>query len=287
MRLIALAGVLSISFSAVFIRLAQVSPVTATFFRAAYAVPVLAAVWLVRRRDGRRTRGEHLLAFLSGVLLAADLSLWHESIAMIGVGLGTLIANVQVVFVTLAAWFLYRERPTLRTVAFIGLVLVGVALTSGLSQPEAYGADPVSGVLFGVGAGLCYAGFLMVFRASNRRLVPTAGPLLEATIGTAAGALAAAVLDPRFTLTPGLTASLWLASLALVAQVVGWLFIATALPRLPAAETSVILLVQPVCAIVWGVVFFAERLSAFQWLGSAVVLLGVARLLDRPLIRGT
>ena len=45
-HLLALVGVLSISFSAVFIRLALVSPVTATFYRGAYAVPVLALVWL-------------------------------------------------------------------------------------------------------------------------------------------------------------------------------------------------------------------------------------------------
>ena len=50
----------------------------------------------------------------------------------------------------------------------------------------------------------------------------------------------------------------------------------TALPRLPAVETSVLLLVQPVFAIAWGVMFFAERLSSLQWMGSAIVLAGVA-----------
>jgi drug/metabolite transporter (DMT)-like permease len=71
-------------------------------------------------------------------------------------------------------------------------------------------------------------------------------------------------------------AHLWLLALALVSQVMGWLFIATALPRLPAIETSVLLLVQPVFAIAWGVLFFAERLSSVQWIGSAIVLAGVA-----------
>src|SRR5476649_1597680 len=53
-HLLALLGILSISFSAVFVRLAAVSPVTATFFRAAYAVPVLALVWLAQRSADRR-----------------------------------------------------------------------------------------------------------------------------------------------------------------------------------------------------------------------------------------
>ena len=51
-----------------------------------------------------------------------------------------------------------------------------------------------------------------------------------------------------------------------------------ALPRLPAIATSILLLVQPVFAIVWGVVFFDEGLSTLQWAGSAIVLAGVASL---------
>jgi drug/metabolite transporter (DMT)-like permease len=83
--LLALLGVLGISFSAIFVRLANVSPVTATFFRTAYAVPVLALVWAwqsrARARRGLRLRAarERVLAFVSGLILAADLILWHES----------------------------------------------------------------------------------------------------------------------------------------------------------------------------------------------------------------
>ena len=76
-----------------------------------------------------------------------------------------------------------------------------------------------------------------MFRAANRSLGPTSGPLLDATIGTAIGALACAPFDVQFALTPYWPAHLWLVLLALVAQVIGWLLIATALPRLPATET--------------------------------------------------
>ena len=160
----------------------------------------------------------------------------------------------------------------------IGVVLFGVVLTSGLGRVGAYGVNPARGVALGVAAGLCYAIFLIVFRASNRALTPPAGPLLDATVGMATGALLSAGLDPGFTLAVSGQAHLWLLALALVSQVMGWLFIATALPRLPAVETSVLLLVQPVFAIGWGVLFFAERMSSLQWIGSAIVLAGVAAL---------
>jgi drug/metabolite transporter (DMT)-like permease len=62
----------------------------------------------------------------------------------------------------------------------------------------------------------------------------------------------------------------------LTSQVVGWLLITTALPRLPAIETSILLLVQPVFTLIWGLVLFSERLSPAQWAGAGLVLGGIA-----------
>jgi drug/metabolite transporter (DMT)-like permease len=274
-HVLALAGVLSISFSAIFIRLASVSPVTATLFRALYALPLLIVVRLLSRASDGRTRRERAIAVASGLILAVDLAIWHESIALIGAGLGTVIANVQVVFVALAVWPLYAERPTRRTITIIVAVLAGVALTSGFARHDAYGSSPVAGALLGVLAGACYAAFLLVFREAHRTAAPRAGPLLDSTVGMAMGAVACAIVDPGFTIVPIWPAHGWLALLALVSQVVGWLLIGTALPRLSAVETSIMLLGQPVFAVIWGVLFFAERLSALQWFGTAVVLGGV------------
>jgi drug/metabolite transporter (DMT)-like permease len=276
LHLLALAGVLGISFSAVFVRLANVSPVTAAFYRAAYAVPVLAFIAFVHHGADRRPRRARVLAAASGVLLAIDLGFWHQSIALIGVGLATVIANVQVVFVAVLAWMLHGERPTRRTTLLIATVMCGLALTSGLARADAYGSAPALGTVFGVLAGGSYAGFLVMFRTANRALAPPAGPLLDATLGVALGAIVIAPVDARFALAPTLPAHAWLGLLALVSQVGGWLLIATALPRLPAVETSVLLLVQPVFALLWGVLFFGERLSSLQWLGALFVLAGVA-----------
>jgi drug/metabolite transporter (DMT)-like permease len=275
-HLLALLGVLGISFSAVFVRLANVSPVTAVFYRAIYAVPVLTALWLKSRAGDTRLNPARLLAALSGFVLALDLALWHRSIALIGAGLGTVVANVQVVIIAIIGWVFYHERPTIRTLVVIAGVLIGIALTSGLGGRDAYGSAPALGVLLGVAAGCCYAGFLLTFRQANRALVPRAGPLLDATIGMAVGALVVSPIDGGFAFAPWWPAHGWLVLMALVSQVVGWLLIAIALPRLAALETSILLLVQPVFALIWAKLFFAEHLSHLQWLGAALVLGGVA-----------
>jgi drug/metabolite transporter (DMT)-like permease len=188
------------------------------------------------------------------------------------------LANTQVVFVGLAAWVIYRERPTGLAFVTIPIVFGGVVLISGLGRADAFGDDPVAGAALGVLAGLAYTGFLLVFRASNRELAPTAGPLLDATIGAAIGSLLLGATDPDFSFAFTWPDHGWLLALAMVAQVGGWLLIAAALPRLPALETSVMLLLQPMATVLWGFLIFAEHLSAAQWAGVALVLGGVGAL---------
>ncbi len=214
----------------------------------------------------------------AGLFLALDLVLWHRSIDLIGAGLATVLANTQVVFVGVAAWVIYRERPSGLAFVTIPVVFGGVVLISGLGRADAFGDDPVAGVALGVLAGLAYSGFLLMFRASNRELVPTVGPLLDATIGAAVGSLVSGATDPDFSLALVWPEHGWLLALAMVVQVSGWLLIAAALPRLPALETSVTLLLQPMATVLWGFLIFAEHLSGAQWAGVALVLGGVGAL---------
>jgi drug/metabolite transporter (DMT)-like permease len=279
-RILAFLGVLSISFSAIFVRLSSASPVTAAFFRGLYAILPLFIVWWCTRMRDTRPRAARVVAVGSGVVLAVDLALWHQSIADIGAGLATVLVNTQVLFVGAAAWVLHRERPSRLALVMIPIVLAGVVLMSGLGRPDAYGAKPAAGVVFAVTAAACYAGFLLIFRASNRELVPLPGPVLDATVGMTFGALVlAAPFDPRFSLAITWPAHAWLLTMALTCQAAGWILIGMALPRLPALESSVILLSQPIGTVTWGWLVFAERMSAIQAAGMLIMTVGIAVLM--------
>lgn len=271
----ALGGAVMISFSAIFFALAEVDPASGAFFRTAYAVPVLFVIWWMRRGEDRRSGKLHWLAFLAGVALGTDMVAWHSSIDFIGTGLATLLANTQVIFVTAIAWLLLSERPDKRVAWAIPIILIGVALVSGLGQDTAYGVDPLRGTGLALVAALFYAVFLLTYRRSNQSQGPTAGPLLEATVGAALAALLLGSLGTGIDFGFTWPAHGWLISLALTAQVAGWLLIGFALPRLPAAETATIILLQPALTILWGAMIFAERPSALQVAGAVVVLAGV------------
>jgi drug/metabolite transporter (DMT)-like permease len=275
-RAMALAGALVIAFSAILVKQSGVSPSTAAIFRCAYAVPVLAVLaWMENRRLGPRDARGHGLAALAGVFFAADLICWHHAIEDVGAGLATVLGNLQVAFVPLVAWLALAERPAARVLATLPLVLSGVVLISGALEHGAYGDNPAQGVLYGIATGLAYTAFILLLRAGSGDQLRIAGPLFDATLFAAVVSVAAGLVIGDADLVPSWPAHAWLAILALTSQVLGWLLISASLPRLPAALTSLLLTIQPVGAVLLGVVLFAESPSALQVLGVVAILGGL------------
>jgi drug/metabolite transporter (DMT)-like permease len=281
-----LAGVLGafvIAFSAILVRLADVSPSTAALFRCAYALPVLALLAAYeRRRYGDRSWRDRRLAWAAGLFFAADLTFWHHSIAAVGAGLATVLGNTQVVFVALLAWAALGERPENRSLVAIPVVFLGVILISGVIGSGAYGDDPALGVVYGILTGITYALFLLILRHGNSDERRPAGPLFDATLSaaifSALGGIAVGDLD----WVPGLESQAWLVLLALSSQVLGWLLISVSLPRLPAVLTSIVLMLQPVSTVFLGAILLSEAPSAVQLTGVAIVIAGVAVATVRP-----
>lgn len=270
------AGAACIAFSGILVRLADVSPSTAAFYRCAYAVPPLLAIAAFeRRRLGPRGTRARSLAWLAGVFFAADLILWHHAIAAVGAGLATVLGNVQVVLVPIAAWLLLSERPHARVIVAVPVVLIGVTLISGIVGEGAYGSDPALGVLFGVLTAVAYAGFLLALRASSADIRRSAGALFHATLASALVVLPAGWLLGELELRTSWESFAWLVTLALTSQVLGWLLIAAALPQAPAAISSVVLTLQPVAAVLLAMVLVDEDPSAMQLAGVAVVVCGI------------
>jgi drug/metabolite transporter (DMT)-like permease len=276
-------GALVIAFSGILVRLADVSPSTAAFFRCAYALPVLALLaWLEDRRYGHRSLRERWPLWVAGIMFAADLTFWHHSIEAVGAGLATVLGNIQVLLVGLLAWAALGERPENRSLAAIPVVFVGVILISGVVGSGAYGADPLLGVVFGVLTAITYALFILILRQGNADERRPAGPLFDATLSAAVFAALGGIAVGDIDWVPGPESQAWLVLLALSSQVLGWLLISVSLPRLPAVLTSIVLMLQPVCTVFLGALILSEAPSAVQLLGVAIVVGGVAVATLRP-----
>ena len=267
-------GAACISCSAILVTLARTGPATTAFYRCLLALPVLAVLALIeQRRHGARSAGARLGAVTAGLLLAVDLVLWNHAIADVGAGIATVLGNLQVIFVAVAAWMLLGERPSRGLLATLPVVMAGVVLVSGLADRGGPGHHAVAGIVYGVGTSIAYAGFLLILRHSTAGSAHVAGPLAEATAGAALGAVVLGLVFGGFQLDIGWSSFGWLLLLATSSQTIGWLLITASLPRLPAAVSSLLLLLQPAAALAVAAAVLGQRPSLLQ-VGGAVLVCG-------------
>ena len=269
-------GALLIAFSAILVRLSEVSPSTSALYRCAYALPPLALLmWRERRLYGPRTWEERRWPLLAGIFFAGDLIAWHYAISAVGAGLATVLGNTQVAIVGVAAWLFLKERPKPATIIAVPVVLAGVVLISGVIGDGAYGRAPLLGGVLGMVTALFYAAYILILRHGNRDLRRPAGPLFDATATGAVGCLIAGLALGDLQVAPTWPAHGWLLVLAMTSQVLAWMLISVSLPRLPAVTTSIVLTLQPVGSVLLGMTLLEETPSPLQLGGVAVVLAGI------------
>jgi drug/metabolite transporter (DMT)-like permease len=272
----AAAGASCLSASAVLFTLAAVGPLTATFYRCALPLPVLAVLAMSERhREGPRPLASHGYAVLAGVFFAINLVCWIRSIADIGAGAATVLGNLQVVFIAGLAWLVMRERPGRVLVAVLPVVLIGVVLVSGVIGSHGTARHPVAGALFGLGTSATYGCFLLILRQTAGQARHPAGQLFDATAAAAVCALIFGLMFGGLHLAIGWRSLGWLVVLTVTAGTTGWLLIARSLPCLPATVSALILLLEPAGAIILGVLALGQWPSLLQLGGVLLVCGGV------------
>ena len=269
-----LAGATCIALSPIWVRVSDVGPTASAFWRVALAVPLLWILFAFNSK-GRKSldKGQYLPLLLAGIAFAGDLVFWHWSIQYTSVANSTLLANLASIFVTLAAWLLWKQRPSGLFLAGLAAALVGV----GLLVRASLGSTP--GALLGDGLGIVTAMFYAWYLLSVKGLRDGGAgtlQLMAVTTTITAVILLPVALASGEALLPA-TAAGWLKLLGLawISHAAGQGMIAYALAHLPAGFTSVGLLFQPVMAALFAWLLLGEPLVALQVAGGAVVLAGI------------
>lgn len=268
------AGAVFIALSPIWVRVSEVGPTASAFWRVCLAVPLLWGLFFsIKTKETKSLNTQWPLLLVAGVAFAGDLAFWHWSIQYTSVANSTLLANLASIFVTLAAWLLWRERPSGLFLAGLALALLGVALLVRASL----GGSPTAllGDAFGVVTAMFYAWYLLSVKGLRERGAGTLGLMAATTTITAVILLPVALASGEALLPASAAGWLKLLGLAWISHAAGQGLIAYALALLPAGFASVGLLLQPVIAAVFAWMLLGEPLVAWQIAGGAVVLAGI------------
>lgn len=271
-----LAGATLISFSPVFVKLANLGPTAAGFYRNLFGAIFLVVVVSLRRDTLWRGVRPLALATACALFFAADLTFWHRSIIYIGPGLATIMGNLQIFFLAIFGIAVFRERVDWRFLVSLPLAIAGLFLLVGVDWGDLDSRYRV-GVFFGVLTAVTYAGYVLVLQRSQSlpgRLSAAANLAVISGLTAAIMAIETILVGESFRLPDTRT---WSAMLAygILCQALGWIIISRALTKVEASRAGLILLLQPTLSFVWDVLFFARPTSMMDVLGAGLTLIAI------------
>lgn len=275
-------AILAIAAASIFVRQGQAEGMPSLVIaalRLAFSVIPLALILAVRRHRvlPRLSRSDLRLALLSGFFLALHFATWISSLGFTSVAASVVLVATAPIWVALAAPFLLGERLTPALATGVVMALAGGVLVlagGGEVTLEISGSRPVLGSVLALCGALAVAGYFMI----GRHLRPRLSLLDYVTVVYGIAALFLLASLPLFGASVfGHTPAAYLACfwLALFPQLIGHSTYNWALRHLPASSTSLLVLGEPVGAIILAVLILDEVPLPLQLVGCGLVLLGI------------
>ena len=267
------AGVLALSFSAMFVRWADApGPITA-FYRLFFSIFLLLPFLVPRIRNSSDVRSRSVLfPILAGVFTACDLALWTSSLSYTTAANATLLGNTAPLWVALGTWLLLKQRLSSAFWRGLTFTLMGAALI--------VGTDFILHPRFGIGdlmatfTGLFYGGYYLITEKSRAHFDSITHIWFVGIGASLSLAIINLILQNPFT---GYDRTAWLVFLAsaIVSQLIGYMALAYALGHLPASIVAPTMVLQPVVTTILAIPFLGEIPTIWQGIGGAIALVGI------------
>ncbi|MBI2288285.1 MAG: DMT family transporter [Chloroflexi bacterium] len=273
-------GVLSVSFAAIFIRLAEAPSLIIAAYRLTIASVILIPIASIKSLESvnRLSRQDWLLVLLSSVFMALHFGLWITSLSYTSIPSSVILVTSHPTFVAVLSYVLWGERLRGLTISGIVIALLGVVIIN--YGGFTFGSRAILGDLLALAAAFSMGAYLIIGGQLRARI----GILNYLTIITTGAAVillvVTALLDYRFF---GYSSGtyLMLLLLALVPQLIGHSCLNLAVRLMPVTFVSVAILGEPIAATVLGSLILKEMPTINEIIGGLLILGGIFLVLRR------
>lgn len=235
-------------------------------------------VWLFYKRQWQVSYRGAISAFCLGAFgYAAQSLLFFNALAHASAGLTVLMFYTYPAFVAILSWIVIRKPMQTWQAQALSLALLGSILTVNL---DGQAASP-TGIALGIAAGAGYAIYMLLGARLVRNILPlsaAAWMLLGATFSIVGwSTLQQGVVMP---MTPG--AIIAVAGLAVISTAIPIVCLFSGLRRLDVVPAAILSTLEPVLAVVMGIVLLGEHLWSGQILGGGLIVASALMLHAKP-----
>ena len=255
-----------------FVRNISVASGELALYRAMLAALLIGGFLLITgQKLPLRSLGKELyLLLLSGIAMGFNWILLFEAYKYTTVAISTLSYYFAPVIVTAVCPFLFKEKLTKKQILCFLMSTIGLALVIGITDLGSGGND-TAGIAFGLGAAFLYATVILL----NKFIRGVTG--IHRTFLQFLAAIA--VLLPYVAVTGGfhletLSSSGWVCLLVvgIVHTGITYCLYFSSLKELPGQEAAILSYVDPLVAVVIGILLLKEPFSWQQLAGGALIL---------------
>ncbi len=260
------------------IMLNNVTPLEVSFWRCFLSGLTLLSIALGSKQKWHYQRAD--FPFLLGwAIFGVSLSFitYPKAVYSLGNGLASILLYTAPLWIALISLWLYKTKPSPRQILALSIGFLGIV---SLSWPSSTVSLSYKAILWGLLSGLGY-GLQYVFNNSRLQKYSLIWNLSLVWL------MAALLIFPWVDFTPK-SAFIWLnlMGLSLVSTILAYSFWSLSLRYLSALVVSIMALLEPLLAVIWGILFFNENLSFLGYIGAIFILAAAFLMIFSPLYKG-
>lgn len=276
MGIFLLIGVMALSASAIFVKLANAPSSIMAFYRIFFSFCVI-FILTISKKDTRKellslSKKEIILGIISGISLALHYFLWFQSLNLTSVASSTVIVTLQPLFAFVAGYLFFKERYTkLAVLGFIIAVIGSVIIGWGDFQLS-------SRALIGDLLAFISSGFISTYfiigQYTRARLSTFSWITLTYFFAFIFLGILSLIMKIPFT---GYSLNTWLNifGITLISTLLGQVIFTWLLKYFPATVISMTILGEAVGTCILGYFILHETVSLKQFIGIVVILFGI------------
>ena len=265
-------GVLSVSFAAIFVRLAEAPPLVVATCRMTIAAAVLVPVALARSRMNLKNMAlrDLLWLLLSGFFLALHFGLWITSLDYTSIASSVVLVTSHPAFVAVVSYFVWGEKLGRLSIAGIAVALAGVVVIN--YGGFTFSSQAILGDWLALAAGFSMGAYLIIGGRLRER-IDILSYLSVIYTFSAVILLVVTLLSGYSFFGYSPVTYIMILLLALVPQLIGHTCLNLAVRLLPVIMVSVAILGEPVGATLLGY-FILGEVPTLNEIGGGILVLG-------------
>lgn len=267
-------GVISVSLSAIFVKLTNADSGVIAFYRMLFSVLIMMPLFLMKYQHELKhlTKRDWLFSSIAGIFLAFHFILWFESLNYTSVASSTVLVTMQPLFAFVGTYLFFKEKITLKTIV-AGIIAIAGSVLIGWGDFQISG-NALYGDILALIACALVTGYLLFGQDVRQRLSLITYTMVVYSISTITLFFYVLIKGESFGPYPAID-WFWFLLLAIIPNLLGHNLFNWSLKWVSTNVISIAILFEPIGAAILAIFIFNEYLTGTQILGGIIVLLGI------------